>query len=61
MSDKRKPALEKIGCYFKQGNGSSGFAFFKTSKLSNNDVFVYNKGVLWRLKNKPEEKNNEIT
>jgi len=71
--DKRIPKLEKIGCFYMQGNGDSGFSFFSrqpesekvrdaqflifkesfkgpANKLMNGDVFIYNKGILWRLK-----------
>ena len=52
MSDNRKPVLEKVGCYFEQGNGNSGFEFFKILKIVDNTVFVYNKGILWKIKSK---------
>jgi len=52
--DGRKPKLEKVGCYFKQGNGVAGFHFFNDVKVSDGDLFIYNKGVLWKL-TKPKE------
>jgi len=48
----RTPILEKIGYYFLQGSrGERSFKFFVSKgQLKNNDVFIYNKGILWRLK-----------
>lgn len=45
--DKRKPKLEKVGCY--SSGEIKGFSFFKNIELNDNDVFIYNKGILWRL------------
>jgi len=59
MGDKRKPVLEKVGCYFEQGNGRSGFDFFKALKVSNNDIFVYNKGILWKLNSEAKKQAGE--
>lgn len=50
MTDNRKPVLEKIGCYFAEGTGKEGFVFFSKQKIANGDVFIYNEGILWRLK-----------
>ena len=48
--DKRKPKLEKVGC-FHSGKGERGFMFFEEFKgLKNGDVFIYNRGILWKLK-----------
>ena len=50
MTDKRKPVLEKIGCFFGEYD-HNGFVFFnKEEKATDGDVFIYNKGILWRLK-----------
>ena len=50
MIDKRKPKLEKVGC-FHSGKGERGFMFFEEFKgLKNGDVFIYNRGILWKLK-----------
>jgi len=50
--DKRKPVLEKVGCFYANGKGDSGFEFFKALKVSNGDFFIYNEGILWKLKQK---------
>jgi len=48
---RRKPVFEKIGCYFKQGDGVSGFQFFKnTQDVKDGDFFVYNRGILFGIK-----------
>ena len=49
--DKRTPKLEKIGCYT-YGTGyfpNGGFTFFEKIKLKDNDVLIYNKGILFKL------------
>ena len=50
MSDKRKPVLQKVGCFYANAKGDSGFEFFKDLKVSNGDFFIYNEGILWKLK-----------
>jgi len=55
MIDKRKPVLEKIGCSFSE-HDRCGFQFFYyETKIKDGDNFIYNKGILWKLKN-PEPK-----
>lgn len=54
MADKREPELKVIGCYFERGNGEYGFHFtgnkgINPYKLKNGDVFVYNKGILFKI------------
>ena len=56
--DKRKPKLEKVGCYFRQGNGDMGFTFFKVVEVKDGDLFIYEKGILWKLK-KPKKQVGE--
>ena len=51
--DKRIPKLEKIGCFSSSEEG--GFSFFNRVQLKDNDVFVYRKGVLWRLKTRGKD------
>jgi hypothetical protein len=49
--DSRHPSLDKVGCYFKNGTGENGFHFFsKNESIMDNDVFIYNEGILWRVK-----------
>jgi hypothetical protein len=55
MIDKRTPKLEKVGCYHWQGDGTDGFHFFERnpnveSRVKNGDVFIYNEGILWKVK-----------
>lgn len=49
MLDKRKPKLEKIGCYFQSGDDSE-FHYFEKATVKDGDVFIYNKGILWKVK-----------
>ena len=56
MSEKRKPVLEKVGCFYANGKGDSGFEFFKALKVSDGDFFVFNKGILWKLKESKDAK-----
>ena len=50
LMDKRKPKLEKVGCYvYGEDYSKGGFTFFERLQLSDGDVFVYNQGVLWKL------------
>ena len=58
MSDKRKPILEKVACYYANGKGDSGFEFFKKLKVLDNDIFVYKEGILWKLKQAEKEAKN---
>ncbi len=56
MSDKRKPILEKVGCYFATGQNKSGFEFFKIIKVSDGDIFIFKQGILWKLEQTKEAK-----
>ncbi len=49
LVDQRYPRLEKIGCFYSVSD-KKGFNFFdKDTTIKDNDVFIYNKGILWRL------------
>jgi hypothetical protein len=52
MKDKRTPILEKIGCYTycMATHPQGGFTFFEKINLRDNDVLIYNEGILFRLK-----------
>jgi hypothetical protein len=49
MYDRRKPKLEKVGCYYMK-NRQQGFEFFSDHTIFDGDVYTYSKGILWRLK-----------
>jgi len=51
---KRKPKFEKAGCFFRQGDGQRGFHLFNEFAVKDNDIFVYNKGILWKLRQAEE-------
>jgi len=54
MKDVRSPKFEKIGVYC-QSDGCAWFEFLSPDIPCNNgDVFVYSKGVLWKMAIKPE-------
>lgn len=53
--DVRMPVLERVGCWFECGDGSYGFHLWNEKSriaVGDGDVFVYNGGVLWRLRRK---------
>jgi hypothetical protein len=50
--DKRTPELRKVGCYTYGGDLTGGFTFFLKEDVCDGDVFVYNKGILWKLDGK---------
>ena len=52
---KRKPKFEKAGCFFRQGDGQRGFHLFNGFDVKDNDIFVYNKGILWKLRQAEEK------
>lgn len=51
--DGREPNLEKVGCFFARA-GERGFCFFESFRKKkipvDGDIYVYNKGILWRVK-----------
>ena len=47
----KRPKWEKVGCYFHTGDRKIGFEFFWGITPKEGDVFVYNEGILWKLKN----------
>jgi len=49
--DKREPKLKKVGCYTKGGEvyKEGGFTFFEDFSLKDSDVFIYNKGILFKI------------
>jgi len=49
MKDKREPKLKKIGCFY-QNSDETCFQFFNEKEIvKNGDLFVYNKGILFRI------------
>lgn len=48
--DKRRPKLDKVGCYFSTGKKESGFHFFTDLPIANGEIFIYDKGILWKLR-----------
>lgn len=51
---KRKPKFEKAGCFFKTSS-NEGFHLFDGFTAKDGDVFIYNRGILFKIK-KPEGK-----
>jgi hypothetical protein len=56
-NDKRAPKLESVGCYSwnSKNLGEQSFWLGKDFKVQNGQVFVYNKGVLFLLKEEAKE------
>lgn len=52
MKDKRTPKLEKIGVYTlcRAYLPNGGFTLLENVKIKDNDLLIYNKGILFRLK-----------
>ena len=53
-NDKRAPKLESVGCY-SWNTEKQSFWLGKDFKVQNGQVFVYNKGVLFLLKEEAKE------
>ena len=49
--DKRIPKLKKVGVHYLRyfPSKSTGFEFFDDVEVKDNNVFIYNKGILWKL------------
>ena len=46
--DKRIPKLKKVGVHYLKYK-STGFELFDDVEVKDNDVFIYNEGILWKL------------